>query len=174
MDSAMSEGTSSSCPEAWTPLILLERRLSLRPLLHVCCTPEGVEPRTLIKSLRILVMALAIFVMIITEAAGQMSISTLRASVESANLELVTLQGTVQLTRPSQQQLGGTCGGRAFTLVDDSGSIEVTVRRAGRLLLPLRDGDRVQVTAQVHVFRNSAQVPLLICVDTTEIQPLHN
>ncbi len=119
-------------------------------------------------------MTLTILVMLAGEAAGQMSISTLRASVESSNLELVTLQGIVHLTRPRHQQLGGTCGATAFTLVDDSGSIEVTVRRAGRLLKPLRDGDRIQVTAQVHVFRNNSQLPLLVCVDATDIQHLRN
>jgi RecJ-like exonuclease len=124
--------------------------------------------------LQTFVMTIAVLVMITAEAAGQMSISTLRASAESSNLELVTLQGIVHLTRSHQQQVGGTCGGTVFTLVDDSGSIEVTVRRAGRLLMPLRDGDRVQVTAQVHVFRNTVQFPLLICVDATEIQHLHN
>jgi DNA/RNA endonuclease YhcR with UshA esterase domain len=119
-------------------------------------------------------MSMAMPVMVTVEAAGQLSISTLRASVESSNLELVTLEGTVHLTRSRQRQLGGTCGATAFTLVDDSGSIEVTVRRARRLLEPLRDGDRIRVTAQVHVFRNNVQVPLLICIDATEIQHLRH
>jgi DNA/RNA endonuclease YhcR with UshA esterase domain len=119
-------------------------------------------------------MSMAMLVMVTVEAAGQLSISTLRASVESSNLELVTLEGTVHLTRSRQRQLGGTCGATAFTLVDDSGSIEVTVRRARRLLEPLRDGDRIRVTAQVHVFRNNVQVPLLICIDATEIQHLRH
>jgi DNA/RNA endonuclease YhcR with UshA esterase domain len=119
-------------------------------------------------------MSMAMPVMVTVEAAGQLSISTLRASVESSNLELVTLEGMVHLTRSRQRQLGGTCGATAFTLVDDSGSIEVTVRRARRLLEPLRDGDRIRVTAQVHVFRNNVQVPLLICIDATEIQHLRH
>jgi DNA/RNA endonuclease YhcR with UshA esterase domain len=119
-------------------------------------------------------MSMAMLVMVTVEAAGQLSISTLRASVESSNLELVTLEGMVHLTRSRQRQLGGTCGATAFTLVDDSGSIEVTVRRARRLLEPLRDGDRIRVTAQVHVFRNNVQVPLLICIDATEIQHLRH
>lgn len=116
-------------------------------------------------------MTLAMVIMVAAEAAGQMSINTLRASAESSNLELITLQGIVHLTRP-RQQLGGTCGPTAFTLTDESGSIDVTVRRVGRLLEPLRDGDRIQVTAQVHVFRNHVQQPLLICVAATEIQHL--
>jgi OB-fold nucleic acid binding domain len=122
--------------------------------------------------LPIFVLAMALITMGSAVAASDMSISALRASVESSNLELVTLQGTVHLTRSHRQQLGGTCGATAFTLVDDSGSIEVTVRRAGRLMEPLRDGDRIQVTAQVHVFRNNVQLPLLICVAATEIQHL--
>lgn len=119
-------------------------------------------------------LSCAQLVMVTAEARGQVSISTLRASAESSNLELITLQGIVRLSRSRQRQLGGTCGATAFTLIDDSGSIEVTVRRAGRLLEPLRDGDRIQVTAQVHVFRNSAQLPLLICVDATEILHVPN
>ncbi|MDQ6735166.1 MAG: OB-fold nucleic acid binding domain-containing protein [Nitrospirota bacterium] len=123
--------------------------------------------------LSVFVLIMALVTMVSVVAASEMSISTLRASVESANLELVTLQGTVHLTR-SHQQLGGTCGATAFTLVDDSGSIEVTVRRPGRLLEPLRDGDRIQVTAQVHIFRNTSQFPVLICVVATDIQHLGN
>ena len=122
----------------------------------------------------ILVLTMSLVIMANGTAATDMSISTLRASVESSNLELVTLQGTVRLTRSHRQQLGGTCGATTFTLVDDSGSIEVTVRRAGRLLEPLRDGDRIRVTAQVHVFRNNVQLPVLICVAATEIQHLRN
>ena len=120
---------------------------------------------------RSVAITLAMVIMVAAEAAGQMSITTLRASVESSNLELVTLQGIVHLTRP-RRQLGGTCGTTIFTLTDESGSIDVTVRRVGRLLEPLRDGDRIQVTAQVHVFRNQVQQPLLICVAATEIQHL--
>ncbi|HKN85377.1 MAG TPA: OB-fold nucleic acid binding domain-containing protein [Nitrospiraceae bacterium] len=122
--------------------------------------------------LRAAVLSFALLMMATAEARGQVSISTLRASVESSNLELVTLQGIVHLTRRRPQQLGGACGATAFTLVDDSGSIEVTVRRAGRLLQPLRDGDRIQVTAQVHVFHNNVQLPLLVCLDATEIHHL--
>ena len=127
-----------------------------------------------IMRLPIFVLTMALVTMVNVAAASDMSIGALRASVESSNLELVTLQGTIHLTRSHPQQLGGSCGATAFTLVDDSGSIEVTVRRAGRLLEPLRDGDRIQVTAQVHVVRNNAQLPVLICVAATEIQHLRN
>ncbi|WP_447987077.1 OB-fold nucleic acid binding domain-containing protein [Nitrospira sp. Nam74] len=124
--------------------------------------------------LRAFVFTMALLVIATAQAAGQVSISTLRASAEASNLELVTIQGIVHLTRSHQQQLGGTCGASAFTLVDDTGSIDVTVRRAGRLLVPLREGARIQVTAQVHVFRNSVLLPLLICVDATDIEHLPN
>src|SRR6476659_11416801 len=87
-------------------------------------------------------------------ANGQISIGSLRSSMESSNLEVVTLQGVAHLTRQHQQQLGGRCGGVAFVLTDDTGSIEVAIRRANRLIEPLREGDRVQVTAQIEVFRN--------------------
>jgi hypothetical protein len=124
--------------------------------------------------LTVFALPMVLISMVSVGAGGQMSISSLRAAAESSNLELVILQGTVHLTRPHRQQLGGTCGATAVTLVDDSGSIEVTVRRLGRLLEPLRDGDRVQVTAQVHVFRNNVQLPVLVCVVANVIQHLHN
>jgi len=104
------------------------------------------------------------------KANGQVSIGSLRSTVESSNLEVVTLQGVVHLARQRQQQLGGKCGGVAFVLTDDTGSIEVAIRRTNRLIEPLREGDRVQVTAQIEVFRNRDNVPLLICVEATEIQ----
>jgi RecJ-like exonuclease len=124
--------------------------------------------------LSVFVIPMALLSIVSVAAAGEISISALRAAAESSNLELVTLQGTVRLTRPHRQQLGGTCGATAFTLVDDTGSIEVTVRRAGRLVEPLRDGDHVQVMAQVHVFRNKDQLPILICIAATDIQHLPN
>ena len=115
---------------------------------------------------------LAGLLVLMTEAWGQVSIGSLRASAESSNLELVTLQGVVHLTRPRQGELGGKCGSTAFTLQDDTGSIEVAIRRANRLIEPLREGDRVQVTAQIEVFRNRENLPIRICVEASEIQHL--
>ena len=114
--------------------------------------------------------ALLVLLMTTVKANGQVSIGSLRSTVESSNLEVVTLQGVVHLARQRQQQLGGKCGGVAFVLTDDTGSIEVAIRRTNRLIEPLREGDRVQVTAQIEVFRNRDNVPLLICVEATEIQ----
>jgi len=153
--------------------------MSLSSFSKVCYTffwaeALGFEPEDSMTRFHAFVIIMALLVIVTTEAAAQVSISTLRASAEASNLELVTIQGIVHLTRSRQQQLGGTCGASAFTLVDDTGSIEVTVRRAGRLLVPLREGDRIQVTAQVHVFRNSVQLPLLICVDAADIKHLPN
>jgi exonuclease VII large subunit len=107
-----------------------------------------------------------------TEAWGQMSIGSLRSSVDSSNLELVTLQGVVHLSRSRKNELGGKCGSTAFTLQDDTDSIEVAIRRLNRLFEPLREGDRVQVTAQIKVFRNRENIPILICVEATAIQHL--
>ena len=115
---------------------------------------------------------LLVFLITTAQANGQESISSLRSTVESSNLEVVTLQGIVHLTREHQQQLGGRCGGVAFVLSDDTGSIEVAIRRANRLIEALREGDHVQVTAQIEVFRNRDNVPLRICVEATEIQHL--
>jgi hypothetical protein len=105
-------------------------------------------------------------------AYGQMSVGSLRSSLESSNLEVVTLEGVAHFTRRQQHELGGRCGGSVFVLTDDTGSIEVTVRRANRLLQPVREGDRLQVIAQIRVFRTRDNVPYRICVEATEIQHL--
>jgi len=115
---------------------------------------------------------LLVFLIPTAHANGQISIGSLRSTVESSNLEVVTVQGIVHLGRQQQQQLGGKCGGVAFVLSDDTGSIEVAIRRANRLIEALREGDHVQVTAQVEVFRNRDNVPLRICVEATEIEHL--
>jgi len=115
---------------------------------------------------------LAVLLLVTTEAWGQMSIESLRASVDSSNLKLVTLQGVAHLSRSRQNELGGTCGSTAFTLQDDTGSMEVAIRRSNRLIEPLREGDRVQVTAQIEVFRNRENIPVRICVEATAIQHL--
>jgi len=110
--------------------------------------------------------------MVTAEAWGQMSIESLRSSVDSSNLKLVTLQGVAHLSRSRQNELGGKCGSTAFTLQDDTGSIDVAIRRSNRLIEPLREGDRVQVTAQMKVFRNRENIPVHICVEATAIQHL--
>ena len=115
---------------------------------------------------------LAVLLVVTTEAWGQMSIGSLRSSADSSNLELVTLQGMVHLSRSRQNELGGKCGSTAFTLQDGTGSIEVAIRRSNRLIEPLREGDRVQVTAQIEVSRNRENTPVLICVEATAIQHL--
>ena len=116
--------------------------------------------------------AVLMLVMTTAEVNGQVSISSLRSTAESSNLQVVTLQGVVQLTQPRRQELGGKCGALAFTLTDDSGSIEMAIRRANRMVEPLREGDRVQVTAQVKVFRDQDNIPLRICVEAIKIQHL--
>ena len=50
--------------------------------------------------------------------------------------------------------------------------IEVAIRRSNRLIEPLREGDRVQLTAQMKVFRDRENIPVLICVEATAIQHL--
>jgi len=116
---------------------------------------------------------LGVLLMVTTEAWSQVSIGSLRSSADSSNLELVMLQGVgSNLSRSRQNELGGKCGSTAFTLQDDTGSIEVAIRRANRLIEPLRDGDRVRLTAQIEVFRNRENIPVRICVEATEIQHL--
>ena len=101
-----------------------------------------------------------------------MSIESLRASVDSSNLELVTLQGVVHLSRSRQNELGGKCGSTTFTLQDDTGSIDVAIRRSNRLIEPLRDGDRIRLTAQIEVFRNRENFPVRICYEARNIEHL--
>lgn len=116
---------------------------------------------------------LGALLVVTTRVWGQVSIGSLRSSAESSNLEVVTLQGVVHLSRPRQpEQLGGKCGSIAFTLEDDTGSIEVAIRRSNRLIEPLREGDRVRVTAQIEVLRNRDNIPIRICVEASEIQHL--
>jgi hypothetical protein len=105
-------------------------------------------------------------------AYGQMSIGSLRSTLESSNLEMVTLAGVAHIGRRSQQELGGRCGGAGFVLTDDTGSIEVSIRRPNRLLKPVREGDRVQVTLQVKVFRTRDNVPYRICLEATDVHHL--
>ena len=115
---------------------------------------------------------LVALLVVTTEAWGQVSIESLRASVDSSNLELVTLQGVVHLSRSRQNELGGKCGSTTFTLQDDTGSIDVAIRRANRLIEPLRDGGRIRLTTQIEVFRNRENIPVRICVEAREIRHL--
>ena len=115
---------------------------------------------------------LIVLSVVTTEAWGQVSIESLRSSVDSSNLELVTLQGVVHLSRSRQNELGGKCGSTTFTLQDGTGSIEVAIRRSNRLIEPLRDGDRIRLTAQIEVFRNRENVPVRICYEARVIEHL--
>ena len=115
---------------------------------------------------------IAALLVLTTESWGQVSIESLRAYADSSNLELVTLQGVVRLSRSRQNELGGRCGSAVFTLQDDTGSIEVAIRRSNRLIEPLRDGDRVVVITQIEVLRNRENIPVRICVEAREIQHL--
>jgi hypothetical protein len=103
-------------------------------------------------------------------AYGETSIASLRSTLESSNLEMVTLAGVAHIVRRPQQEVGGRCGGVRFVLTDETGSIEVSIRRANRLLGPIREGDRVQVTAQIKVFRTRDNVPYRVCVEATDVQ----
>jgi DNA/RNA endonuclease YhcR with UshA esterase domain len=120
----------------------------------------------------IMLWAVLMLVMTTAEVNGQVSISSVLSTAESSNLEIVPLQGIVQLTWPRRQELGGKCGVQTFMLTDDTGSIEVAIRRANRMVEPLREGDRVQITAQVKVFRSQDNIPLRICVEAIKIQHL--
>jgi DNA/RNA endonuclease YhcR with UshA esterase domain len=113
-----------------------------------------------------------VLLVVTAEAWGQVSIGSLRSYADSSNLELVTLHGVVHLSRSRQDGPGGKCGSNTFTLQDDTGFINVAIRRSNRLIEPLREGDRVQVTAQIEVFRDRENIPVRICVEAREIQHL--
>jgi hypothetical protein len=101
------------------------------------------------------------------------SVQMLREHGESMNLQRVVLRGVVHLISHRKQELGGTCGGITFLLEDETGSIEISVRRSSRLLEPVRDGDRVLVVAQVEVVRNKHHEFLRTCVMANEVEHLH-
>jgi hypothetical protein len=100
------------------------------------------------------------------------SIRMLREHGDSMNLQRVTLRGVVHLVSHRKQELGGTCGGSTFTLEDETGSVEIAVRRASRLVEPLREGDRVRVVAQVERVHNKDNQFLRTCILATEVEHL--
>lgn len=109
------------------------------------------------------------------DAAAETSIRMLREHGESMNLQMVTLQGVVHLTshrKQEKQELGGTCAGASFVLEDETGSIEIVVRRSSRLLEPLKEGDHVRVEAHVDVVRNKDNAFLRTCVLAREVEHL--
>jgi DNA/RNA endonuclease YhcR with UshA esterase domain len=110
--------------------------------------------------------------LIAANADAETSIRTLREHGESMNLQMVTLRGVVHLTSHQKQALGGTCAGFSFVLEDETGSIEIVVRRSQRLVEPLKEGDRVKVEAHVDVVRNKNHAFLRTCVMAREIEHL--
>lgn len=108
----------------------------------------------------------------VADANAETSIRMLLENGESMNLQRVTLEGVVHLTSHRKQELGGKCAGVSFILEDETGSIEIAVRRSSRLLEPLREGDRVRVTAQVDVVHNKDNVFLRTCVMASELEYL--
>ncbi|HEU0069331.1 MAG TPA: OB-fold nucleic acid binding domain-containing protein, partial [Nitrospiraceae bacterium] len=110
--------------------------------------------------------------LIAANADAETSIRTLREHGESMNLQMVTLRGVVHLTSHQKQALSGTCAGFSFVLEDETGSIEIVVRRSHRLVEPLKEGDRVKVEAHVDVVRNKSHAFLRTCVMAREIEHL--
>jgi hypothetical protein len=76
------------------------------------------------------------------------------------------------LNSHQKQGLGGTCAGLSFVLEDETGSIEIVVRRAHRLLEPLKEGDRIRVEAHVNVVRSKDNAFLRTCVMAREVEHL--
>jgi hypothetical protein len=106
------------------------------------------------------------------DANAETSIRMLHEHGDSMNLQRVTLRGVVHLMGHQKQELGGKCAGTSFTLEDETGSVEIAVRRSSRLLEPLREGDRVRVIAQVDVIRNKDNVFVRTCVMASEVEHL--
>lgn len=110
--------------------------------------------------------------LIAAEADAETSTRMIREHGESMNLQMVTLEGVVHLTSHRKQELGGTCAGVSFVLEDETGSIEIVVRRSHRLLEPLKEGDRVRVEAHVDVIRNKDNAFLRTCVMARDVEHL--
>lgn len=110
--------------------------------------------------------------LIAVNADAETSTRTLREHGESMNLQMITLRGVVHLTRHREQKLGGICPGVSFILEDETGSIEIAVRRSHRLLEPLKEGDRVKVEAHVNVVRSKDNRLLRSCVMAREVEHL--
>lgn len=113
--------------------------------------------------------------LITADADADTSTRMIREHGESMNLQMVTLKGVVHLTshrKQEKQELGGTCAGVSFVLEDETGSIEIVVRRTYRLLEPLKEGDRVRVEAHVDVVRNKDNAFLRTCVMAREVEHL--
>ncbi len=111
-------------------------------------------------------------VLLAADADAETSTRMIREHGESMNLQMVTLKGVVHLTSHRKQELGGTCAGVSFVLEDETGSIEIVVRRSYRLLEPLKEGDRVRVEAHVDVVRNKDNAFLRTCVMAREVEHL--
>ncbi len=108
-------------------------------------------------------------VLFASTAAGQVSIGSVQNYVASNNLESVTLQGTVRLTTQGRDKFN-RCGSYVFTLQDNTGSIEIAVRRPARMV-SLRSGDMVTVHAQIQVLSQRHDPAPRICIQAIDIIP---
>jgi hypothetical protein len=113
----------------------------------------------------------ASLVLFASTAAGQVSIGSVQNYVVSNNLESVTLQGSVRLTSQGRDKLS-RCGAYVFTLQDDTGSIEIAVRRPARMA-SLKNGDVVTVHAQIQVIPERHDPAPRICIQAIGIIPVH-
>jgi hypothetical protein len=96
---------------------------------------------------------------------GQISIGSIQTYGASSNLEAIILQGIVQLT-PHWRDKPNTCGSYVFILQDETGSIEVAVRRPGRMI-SVKNGDRVQVQAQIQVLPQRGDPTPRVCIQAS-------
>lgn len=119
---------------------------------------------------RICLVFFAHMVMSASIALGQVSISSVQNYMASHNLEAVTLQGTVRLT-PQGGNRFNRCGSYVFILQDDSGSIEIAVRRPVRMAY-IKTGDVVQVHAQIQMLSRPADSTLHVCFQAIHVVPL--
>jgi hypothetical protein len=93
-------------------------------------------------------------------ADGPVEIGAILKDPDSYNLRVVTLEGTVRDVKPYEPYYepfrcgSGVCyGAYTFTLVDETGSIEVAhtmlVRKPGVKVPEVKDGERVVIEAQI-------------------------
>lgn len=122
-----------------------------------------------LQALILMLIMLVVFLFPAASLAAQVSISSILDYGASSNLEGVTLEGVVHLKSRGRDTKG--CGSYAMTLEDDTGMIDISVRRARRLP-PLVEGERVQVFAQIQVVRQGQGYPPKVCVQAREIKRL--
>ena len=112
----------------------------------------------------------ALFALLIISSAyagESVPIGTIVARPESYNVHIVTLQGIARQVEPLGPYVNSDCGrvydSYKFMLMDDTGSLEVTVpgpcERPPGTMIPVSEGEKVVVEAMIGVVRSDNLPP---------------